>query len=80
MSSCRGPTSNQQLPWPETTAYDGPCMRIQSTSDKVIQAGTITQESARAGEPFTVCVDPETDQMLIRFDSDRGDVFFTRMD
>ena len=59
---------------------DGPCMRIQSTSDKVIQAGTITQESARAGEPFTVCVDPETDQMLIRFDSDRGDVFFTRMD
>lgn len=21
MSSCRGPTSNQQLPWPETTAY-----------------------------------------------------------
>lgn len=59
---------------------DGSCMRIQPTSSKVIQAGTITQESARTGEPFIVCVDPETDQMLIRFDSDRGDVFFTRMD
>jgi len=60
---------------------DGPCMRIQATGNRVIQAGTITQESSRSGDPFIVCVDPETDIMVIRFEnSEGGDVFFTRMD
>lgn len=59
---------------------DGPCMRIEPTGNNVIQSGVITQESSRTGEPFIVCVDPETDQMLMRFPSGRGDVFFTRME
>lgn len=58
---------------------DGPCMRIQDSGSEVTQGGTVTQQSSRPGQAFIVCVDPETDQMLMRFDSDRGDVFFSRM-
>ena len=58
---------------------DGPCMRIQDSGNEVAQSGNITQRSSRPGQAFIVCVDPETDQMLMRFDSDRGDVFFSRM-
>lgn len=59
--------------------HDGPCMRIQPTGSEVSQSGSVTQRSSRTQAAFIVCVDPETDQMLMRFDSDRGDVFFTRM-
>lgn len=58
---------------------DGPCMRIQPTGSEVAQGGSVTQRSSLTQQPFFVCIDPETDQMLIRFDSDRGDVYFTRM-
>lgn len=58
---------------------DGPCMRIQPTRSEVTQAGAVTQRSSRSQQAFIVCVDPETDQMLMRFDGDRGDVFFSRM-
>lgn len=57
----------------------GPCMRIQPSESEVSQGGEVTQRSSRRQSAFTVCVDPETDQMLMRFDNDRGDVFFTRM-
>ncbi len=59
---------------------DGPCMRVETTGSQVVQGGAITETSSRNGRPFIVCVDPETDQMLMRFDSDRGDVFLSRMD
>lgn len=58
---------------------DGPCMRIRPTSSEVTQSGSVTQRSSRSQDAFIVCVDPETDQMLMRFDSGRGDVFFIRM-
>lgn len=58
---------------------DGPCMRIQDSGSEVAQGGTVTHRSSRPGQAFIVCVDPETDQMLMRFDSDRGDVLFTRI-
>lgn len=58
---------------------DGPCMRIQDTGHEVTQGGSETERSSRSGQAFIVCVDPETDQMLMRFDGDRGDVFFSRM-
>ena len=59
--------------------HDGPCMRIQPTGSEVSQGGGVTQRSSRTQAAFIVCVDPETDQMLMRFDSDRGNIFFTRM-
>lgn len=59
--------------------HDGPCMRIQPTGSEVSQGGGVTERSSRTQAAFIVCVDPETDQMLMRFDNDRGDVFFTRM-
>lgn len=58
---------------------DGPCMRIEPIESEVSQGGEVTQRSSRRQSAFIVCVDPETDQMLMRFDSDHGDVFFTRM-
>lgn len=58
---------------------DGPCMRIQDSGNEVAQGGTVTHRSSRPGQAFIVCVDPETDQMLMRFDSNRGDVLFTRI-
>lgn len=58
---------------------EGECMRIETTGSEVIQDGRVTQRSSRTQDPFIVCVDPETDQMLMSFDGDRGDVFFTRM-
>ena len=60
---------------------DGPCMRIRLTHVVVVQGGQITRDAPTSGDPFVVCIDPETDVMLIRFEnSEGGDVFFTRMD
>lgn len=64
----------------EVIRRDGPCMRIQSTNVLIIQSGQVTRDEPARGDPFFVCVDPESDVMLMRFDSDRGDVFFVRID
>ena len=55
------------------------CMRIQTTGSRVIQGEAVTEESSRSGEAFIVCVDPDTDQMLMSFDSEGGDVVLSRM-
>lgn len=76
------PEFDTTLTWNyEVIRRDGPCMRIRQTHVLVVQGGEITRDGPTRGDPFVVCVDPETDQMLIRFEnSDGGDVFFTRME
>ena len=74
------PEFNTTLTWNYTVVRrDGPCMRIRQTHVLVLQGQQITRDEPMHGDPFVVCVDPDTDQMLMRFDGDRGDVFFTRM-
>lgn len=63
----------------EVMRRDGSCMRIRSTHVTVAQSGQVTRKEPTRGDPFIVCVDPETDLMVMRFDSDQGDVFFVRM-
>lgn len=64
----------------EVVRRDGPCMRIRNTHVLVVESGRVTRDEPTRGDPFFVCVDPEADVMLIRFDNDRGDVHFVRMD
>jgi len=64
----------------EVMRREGPCMRIRSAHVLAIQNGQVTRDEPARGDPFFVCVDPETDVMLMRFDNDRGDVYFVRMD
>lgn len=65
----------------EVLSRDGPCMRIRSTNTRVVEAGEVTRDEPRrdGGDPVTVCVDPETDLMVMRFDSGGADVFLVRM-
>lgn len=64
----------------EVMRRDGPCMRIRNTHVTVAQSGQITRDEPTRGDPFFVCVDPEADVMLMRFNNDQGDVYFVRMD
>lgn len=76
------PDHDTTISWDyEVIRRDGPCMRIRSTSTRMVEAGEVTREGPRqdAGDPLTVCVDPETDLMVMRFDSGGEDVYLVRM-
>lgn len=76
------PEFDTTLTWNyDVVRLDGPCMRIRLTHVVIVQSGQITRDEPTRGDPFAVCVDPETDVMLIRFENSQGgDVFFTRME
>jgi hypothetical protein len=76
------PDHDTTISWDyEVLHRDGPCMRIRSTSTRVVEAGEVTRDGPRQddGDPLTVCVDPETDLMVMRFDSGGDDVYLVRM-
>lgn len=76
------PDQDTTITWDyEVLRRDGACMRIRSTSTRVVEAGHITHDgpSQDDGDPMTVCVDPDTDMMVMRFDGGGADVFLVRM-
>lgn len=76
------PDHDTTITWEyEVLRRDGPCMRIRSTSTRVVEAGVVTRDGARTddGDPVTICVDPASDMMAMRFDSGGADIFLVRM-
>lgn len=76
------PDHDTTITWEyEVLNRDGPCMRIRSTSTRVVEGGTVTRDGPRrdGGDPVTVCVDPDTDMMAMRFDSGGEDILLVRM-
>lgn len=76
------PDLDSTITWEyEVLQRDGPCMRIRSTHARAIVNGRTVRDEPIRDDPFYVCVDPETDIMVMRFEnSDGGDVFLVRME
>lgn len=75
------PDQDTTITWEyEVPRRHGPCMRIHSINTHVVEAGAVTRDEPSEGRnPVTVCVDPETDVMVMRFASGGDDVFLVRM-